>query len=64
VQLADDIVSLFDGDIGGDVIICQCHVGSVDIRTGEPIDPPCVIPLERYETRVGEDGYIYIIVDE
>ena len=55
---------LSEGDIRGDEIICPFHEGSFDIRTGEPVDPPCVIPLERYETRLGEDGYIYIIVDE
>ena len=54
---------LSEGDIRGDEIICPFHEGSFDIRTGEPVDPPCVIPLERYETWVGDDGYIYITID-
>ena len=54
---------LSEGDIRGDEIVCPFHEGSFDIRTGEPVDPPCVIPLERYETRLGEDGYIYITID-
>ncbi len=54
---------LSDGDIRGDEIVCPFHEGSFDIRTGEPADPPCVIPLERYETRLGEDGYIYITIE-
>ena len=54
---------LSEGDIRGDEIICPFHEGSFDIRTGEPIAPPCVIPLERYDTRLGEDGYIYITIE-
>lgn len=54
---------LSDGEIRGDEIVCPFHEGSFDIRTGEPADPPCVIPLERYETRLGEDGYIYITIE-
>ncbi len=55
---------LSDGEIRGDEVVCPYHEGSFEIRTGEPVDPPCVIPLDRYETRLGEDGYIYITVDE
>ena len=51
---------LSEGDVRGDEIVCPYHEGTFDIRTGEPVDPPCVIPLEKYQTRLGEDGYIYI----
>ena len=54
---------LSDGDIRGNEIICPYHEGTFDIKTGEPVDPPCVIPLDRYETRLGEDGYIYITIE-
>lgn len=54
---------LSEGNVRGDEIICPLHEGSFDIRTGEPVAPPCVIPLERYDTRLGEDGYIYITID-
>ena len=55
---------LSEGDIRGDEIVCPFHEGSFEIRTGEPVDPPCVIPLDRFETRLGEDGYIYITIEE
>ena len=51
---------LSEGDVRGAEIVCPYHEGTFDIRTGEPVDPPCVIPLEKYQTRLGEDGYIYI----
>ena len=54
---------LSDGDIRENEIVCPFHEGSFDIRTGEPVDPPCVVPLDRYETRLGEDGYIYITIE-
>lgn len=55
---------LSDGEIRGDEVVCPYHEGSFDIATGEPVDPPCVIPLDRYEARLGEDGYIYITIEE
>ena len=54
---------LSDGEIRGDEIVCPYHEGSFNIATGEPVAPPCVIPLDRYETRLGEDGYIYITIE-
>ena len=54
---------LSEGEVRGDEIVCPLHEGSFDIRTGEPADPPCVVPLERYEARLGDDGYIYITTE-
>ena len=54
---------LSDGEIRGDEVVCPYHEGTFEIRTGEPVDPPCVIPLDRFETRLGEDGYIYITIE-
>ena len=54
---------LSEGAIRGKEIVCPLHEGSFDISTGEPGDPPCVIPLEKYETRLGDDGYIYITIE-
>ncbi len=40
--------SLSHGFIEGGTIICPLHFGSFDIRTGEPIDPPCSREIETY----------------
>jgi nitrite reductase/ring-hydroxylating ferredoxin subunit len=48
--------SLSGGFIEGQVIVCPLHFGSFDIRTGEPVDPPCSREIATYAVIVdGED---------
>lgn len=51
--------SLSEGDIEGDKVVCDFHSGSFNIRTGEPMDAPCIIPIKVYKTRL-EDGTVTI----
>ena len=44
--------SLSEGEITGDVVECDFHNGAFNVRTGEPVAPPCMIPLKTYATRV------------
>lgn len=53
--------SLSEGYIDGDVIECNFHQGCFNIRTGEVVLPPCMIPVKTYKTLV-EDGVVYIEV--
>jgi nitrite reductase/ring-hydroxylating ferredoxin subunit len=53
--------SLSEGYIEGDVVECNFHNGQFNIRTGEVVLPPCMIPMKTYPTRV-EDGKVYIEV--
>jgi nitrite reductase/ring-hydroxylating ferredoxin subunit len=53
--------SLSEGYIDGDVIECNFHQGRFDIRTGEVVGPPCMVPVKAYKTVV-EDGRVYIEV--
>ena len=55
--------SLSEGAIFGDVVECDFHNGSFNIKTGEVVDPPCMIPLKTYPTKV-EGEQVYIVVDE
>jgi ethylbenzene dioxygenase ferredoxin component len=41
------------------VIMCPMHGGSFDIRTGEPLSPPCYVALNTYRTKV-IDGWVTI----
>jgi len=51
--------SLADGEIENGQIVCPYHLGSFDIRTGEPTAAPCSIPIRTY--RVTErDGEIVL----
>ena len=54
--------SLSEGYIDGDVIECNFHNGQFDIKTGEVVSPPCMIPVKTYPAVV-EDGTVFIEVD-
>lgn len=51
--------SLSEGEITGEVVECDFHNGAFNVRTGEPVAPPCMIPLKVYETRI-DDGEVLI----
>jgi nitrite reductase/ring-hydroxylating ferredoxin subunit len=44
--------SLSEGFIDGDVIECNFHNGQFNIRTGEVVAPPCMVPIRTYKTLV------------
>lgn len=52
--------SLSEGCITGDVVECDFHNGSFNIRTGEVVAAPCMIALKTYRTVVDEDGMVSI----
>ena len=54
--------SLSEGYIDGDVIECNFHNGQFDIKTGEVVSPPCMVPIKTYPATV-EDGTVFIEVD-
>src|SRR6266545_4926648 len=53
--------SLSEGYIEGDVVECNFHNGQFNIRTGEVVSPPCMIPIKTYPTVV-EGGEVFIEV--
>jgi biphenyl 2,3-dioxygenase ferredoxin component len=53
---------LSEGEQDGDVIECNFHNGAYNIRTGEIVAPPCMVPIRTYYTEV-RDGRIYIDPD-
>ena len=54
--------SLSEGCIDGDVVECDFHNGSFNIRTGAVVAPPCMIPLKTYRTVVDAEGRVSIDV--
>jgi biphenyl 2,3-dioxygenase ferredoxin subunit len=54
--------SLSEGFIEGDVVECDFHNGAFNIRTGEVVAPPCMVPVKTYRTVVDEDGFVSIEV--
>jgi len=51
--------SLSEGYIDGDVIECNFHNGQFNIKTGEVVAPPCMVPIKTYKTIV-ENGRVVI----
>ena len=54
--------SLAEGYIDGDVVECNFHNGQFNIKTGEVVSPPCMVPVKTYKTTV-EDGRVFIEID-
>ena len=44
--------SLSEGFIEGDAVECNFHNGQFNIKTGEIVSPPCMIPVRTYPTMV------------
>ena len=44
--------SLSEGDMEGGEIVCWCHGGAFNIRTGTATRMPCVIPVETFPVRL------------
>jgi nitrite reductase/ring-hydroxylating ferredoxin subunit len=51
--------SLSEGYVEGDVVECNFHNGQFNIRTGEVVSPPCMIPMKTYPATV-ENGKVVI----
>ncbi len=49
-------VALSDGEIEGCTLECWLHGSRFDLRTGKPLEPPAVEPVQTYPIRVvGDD---------
>jgi len=53
--------SLSEGDLNADIIACNFHGGQFNVRTGEVVGPPCMLPIKTYKV-VREDENIFIEV--
>ncbi len=57
--------SLTDGDLEAGAVICPLHGGSFDVRTGEPIDPPCVTGIQTYTVvETSDAAYVELSISE
>ena len=50
---------LSEGFIEGEVVECNFHNGQFNIKTGEVVAPPCMIPIKTYKAVV-ENGRVLI----
>jgi nitrite reductase/ring-hydroxylating ferredoxin subunit len=54
--------SLAEGYIDGDVVECNFHNGQFNIKTGEVVSPPCMVPVKTYKPAV-ENGRVFVETD-
>lgn len=52
---------LSEGELYGDVIECNFHGGQFNVRTGEVVGPPCMVPVKTYKVVV-EDGQVFVAI--
>jgi len=50
--------SLSEGYLDGHVIECDFHNGAFDIRNGDVVAPPCMVPLKTYRVLPSEDAVV------
>ena len=53
--------SLSEGFVDGECVECNFHQGVFNIRTGEVVQPPCIVPVATYPVTV-ENGAVCIDV--
>lgn len=61
-QCTHGAASLSEGFIDGRTIVCDLHEGGFDLETGQPVLPPCIVPIRTYPTSV-EDGVVYGFIE-
>lgn len=50
---------LSDGYVTGGVVECPLHFGKFDIKTGQPLSPPCKVALSTYQVEI-RDGAVWL----
>jgi nitrite reductase/ring-hydroxylating ferredoxin subunit len=54
--------SLSEGTLMGEVVECNFHGGQFNVRTGEVVSPPCMLPLKTYRAAV-EGGRVCVVLE-
>ena len=69
VYAAEDRCSHDDGSfeaggLSGKVLTCPRHGATFDVATGRALTMPAVAPIETYELRITDDGWIELDMEE
>lgn len=52
---------LSDGSLDGEIITCAWHGAKFNVKTGEVLSMPAVVPIETYQLKIeGENIYVLI----
>ena len=50
--------SLSEGDLNGEEVECPLHVGSFNVTTGTPVNPPVSEPIRVYRVQIDGDDIL------
>ena len=56
--------SFAHGALSGKVLTCPRHGATFDIATGRALTMPAVAPIETYELRITDDGWIELDMED
>jgi nitrite reductase/ring-hydroxylating ferredoxin subunit len=59
-ELEPGAVKRVDRD-GGDIAVSM-HFGSFNVKTGEPMAPPCSVAIKTYKVEI-KDGDVFAVLD-
>jgi len=62
-ECTHDRVSLGEGCIHDDEIVCPAHGARFNLRTGAVVAPPAVVPLDTIELKI-EGDEIFVLLEE
>jgi nitrite reductase/ring-hydroxylating ferredoxin subunit len=48
------------GEVEDGVLTCEWHGAQFDVRSGAVCSPPASVPLRGYDTRVDEEGRVFV----
>lgn len=56
--------SLADGFLDEYLIECPLHQGTFDVRSGDPVDPPCTVPVRTFPVKIENDVIMVEVNDD
>jgi nitrite reductase/ring-hydroxylating ferredoxin subunit len=57
-----EALPLDGGEVEDGVLTCEWHGAQFDVRTGAVCSPPASVPLRGYDTRVDEEGRVFVTI--
>lgn len=60
-QCSHGMANLSEGELDGDVVECPWHGGAFYVKTGEPAERPCTVPVKTFEV-TNEGGKLMVRV--
>jgi len=57
-----EALPLDGGEVEDGILTCEWHGARFDVRTGAVCSPPASVPLRGYDTRVDDEGRVFVTI--